>query len=79
MEIAINVNSAGGGVLLTYNDLFQIKGVMDVFNKAEEYRIAQQLDEAARCMSKPPMPDIDLLKITLQSYCKTAQRAYLQI
>ena len=47
VEIAINVNSAGGGVILTYNDLFQIKGVMDVFNKAEEYRIAQQLDEAA--------------------------------
>lgn len=27
IEIAINVNSAGGGILLTYNDLFQIKGV----------------------------------------------------
>lgn len=47
IEIAINMNSAGGGVLLTYNDLFKIKGVMDIFEKAEEYRIAQDLDKAA--------------------------------
>ena len=46
IEIVINLHSAGGGVLLTYNDLFQIKGVLEVFNKAEEYRLSQELDKA---------------------------------
>lgn len=40
------MNSAGGGILLTYNDLFQIKGILDVFSKAEEFRLAQELDKA---------------------------------
>lgn len=47
IEIAINVNSKGGGILLTYEDLFRINGTLDMFNKAEQFRIAQEIDKAA--------------------------------
>lgn len=47
IEIAINLNSAGGGILVTYDDFFHINGVLDVFNKAEKFRMAKAFEKAA--------------------------------
>lgn len=46
IEIAIDYNSPGGGICLTYDDMFRIKGVLDVFHQAEHFRNSQEIDKA---------------------------------
>lgn len=46
MKIAININSPGGGVLITYDDMFKINGVRDIFDEAERCRTVQEYDKA---------------------------------
>lgn len=48
VDIAVNCGgSFGGGVLVTHDDMFKIKGVWDIFSEAERYRAAEEFDKAA--------------------------------